>query len=388
MPKSKVLLSFFIIKIILDFFSPLRELNMVLQLCVLLPILTDKYFFRFLVIRKLNFVLAYFLIYVAISQNIQSVKIFTSVVFFCVFVFIGFKLNYTILIKKSKLIWRVAIFSFFTSLFISIFAGTYTKREFVNFEHVNLLGTYFVFLSLFFLIYYKYNNHLKLNTNQLESSPLILAVGSFLTLSTGAFVTQLIAFIPPKYYKWKNLISLSILLIFSITLCYFITKSVAPDLHQKIFGSLYYFGKEISINEFYQDTIHQNLELNNSANSGSFTWRIYSYTFYLHNIFNQNLLNFLFGSGVESFFLLASFAPHNDFIAVFLDFGLFGFLYFVLFLGRIFKIAIRYNNNILLIFLIFLILRLLFENVIYSSYVLSLITSIGGLLYGMLIQKK
>jgi hypothetical protein len=209
-----------------------------------------------------------------------------------------------------------------------------------------------------------------------------------LTLSTGAFVTQLTAFIPSKYYRLKNIRYLSVLLIITGISSYYITNSFSPDLHQKIFGSLNYFGKEISLREFYQESIHQNLELNDSENSGSFTWRIFSYTFYFHNIFHQNILNFLFGSGAESFFQFATFAPHNDFIAIFLDFGLVGLLCFLFFLFKMFKTAINRNFDILTSFIVFVLLRLTFENVIYSSYVFSLISAIGGLLYGTLLQNN
>jgi hypothetical protein len=250
-----------------------------------------------------------------------------------------------------------------------------------------LLGTYFVFISIFCLIHYKYQKKAKITFESFVGLPANAMLCSFLTLSTGAFVSQLTAYIPSKFYKLKKIVFLSILLIMFGLGCYFITKYVSPDLHHKIFGSINYF-KETSIGNFYQDSIHQNLELNDSENSGSFTWRIYSYTFYIHNIFSQKIINFLFGSGVESFLLFASFAPHNDFIAIFLDFGLFGLLCFVFFLSKLFKIAVKINFNILATFIVFLVLRLLFENVIYSSYVFSLITSIGGLLYGSVLPEK
>ncbi|MDQ6531541.1 hypothetical protein [Flavobacterium sp. LHD-85] len=383
--KFNVLPAFFIIKIILDFFSPFRELNSVIQLCITLPILMDREFLNFIVKRKLNFVLLYFLLYVFISKNIQSVKIFIAVLFYCIFLFIGYKSTLNVIIKRSKIIWKVGLVCFFASLLISILTGRYSRREFYNFEHVNLLGTYFVFISIFYFIHYK---NKKKKVRSLESSSLSLVIASYLTLSTGAFVSQLTAFIPSRYYKLRNILYLSLLIIIAGIGSYYITDSVSPDLHQKIFGSINYFGKEISLKEFYQDSIHQNLELNDSENSGSFTWRIFSYTFYLYNIFHQDIINFLFGSGVESFFQYATFAPHNDFIAIFLDFGLVGLLCFLFFLFKLFKAAIRSNSKVLITFIVFLVLRLSFENVIYSSYVFSLITATGGLISGTLLRKN
>lgn len=382
--QTRIFFIFFVTKIILDFFSPFRELNMVIQLCLILPILTKASFIQFIINHKLNFVLVYFLFYIVVSHNIQSIKIFISVIFFCAFAFIGGSTNLNILIKKSKLIWKVGIISFLISLTLSVILGKYSKREFYNFEHVNLLGSYLVFLSIFYLIYYKYNDNRHLRVK----SAFFPIAATFLSLSTGSFIAQLTAYIPAKYYKLKNITHLSFLLILVVVASYFITSSFSPDLHQKIFGTIDYFQKETSIKEFYQDSIHLNLDLFHAENSGSFTWRIFAYTFYLHNIFNQNLFNFLFGSGVESFLLFAPFAPHNDFIAIFLDFGLIGLLCFIIFLSRIFRMAIRNNFKILVVFIIFLILRLLFENVIYSSYLFSFISAIGGLLYGSLKLKK
>ncbi|TDX12232.1 hypothetical protein EDB96_1285 [Flavobacterium sp. S87F.05.LMB.W.Kidney.N] len=383
--KSNVLPFFFATKIILDFFSPFRELNSVLQLCIIIPVVMDRNFLSFIIKRKLNFVLFYFLVYIFISGNAQSFKIFVAIILFCVFLFIGYKSNLHTISKKAKLIWRVGFICFLMSFTISVLTGRYSRREFYNFEHVNLLGTYLVFISIFYLIHYKEKNK---KGGNIESSPFSLIIGSYLTLSTGAFVTQLTAFIPSKYYRLKNIRYLSILLIITGISSYYITNSFSPDLHQKIFGSLNYFGREISLREFYQESIHQNLELNDSENSGSFTWRIFSYTFYLYNIFHQNILNFLFGSGAESFFQFATFAPHNDFIAIFLDFGLVGLLCFLFFLFKMFKTAINSDFDILTSFVVFLLLRLAFENVIYSSYVFSLISAIGGLLYGTLLENN
>ncbi|SFD00582.1 hypothetical protein [Flavobacterium phragmitis] len=381
--KYNVLPAFFIVKIILDFFSPFRELNIVLQLCFILPILLDRHFLNFIVKRKLNFVLLYFFFYVVISKNIQSVKIFIAVLLYCIFLFIGYKSIFNTIIKRSKLIWRVGLICFSVSLLISLFKGSYARREFYNFEHVNLLGTYFVFISLFYLIYYQDR---KKNAYSIKFSSLNLAVGSYLTLSTGAFVTQITAFIPLKYYKLKNVLLLLIILIIAFVSFYYITNSVSPDLHQKIFGSINYFRKEISLKEFYQESIHQSLVLNESENSGSFTWRIFSYTFYLYKIFNQDFVNIVFGSGVESFLQYADFAPHNDFIAILLDFGLLGLFCFLSFLYKFFKMGIQSSSRVAIAFIVFVVLRLLFENVIYSSYVFSLITSLGGLLYGSLLR--
>lgn len=385
----KLISHFFIVKIILDFFSPLRELNLIVQLVILLPIVFHKSYLPFVLKRKFGFIIFYFLLYFLMSQNQESLKILLASIIFSICTFIGLRLKPKEISNLSRRVWKLSICSFFLSLLLSIALNKYSQREFYNFEHVNLLGTYVVFLSIFYFITLESNYGIYIHhKKKLYLQPINSVVIAASSLSTGAFVTQLISFIPLKYLKLKKLFYLFFSLFLIGIILFFLTFKFIPDLHVKLFGTFNYFMNEISFSEFYNESINQNLNLHDSKNAGSFTWRIYSYIFYLNQFFSQNFINILFGSGIASFKIFAEFAPHNDFIAIMLDFGIFGLILFILFLNRLFKSAIKYNVKPLNIFVLFLIFRFMFENVIYSSYVFSLLASIGGLLFGKLLKLK
>lgn len=359
-----------------------------LQILIVLPIILSKSFLDYLIAKKLTWLIFYFFIYVIISQNLTSVKIFISIIFFTVFAFIGSSIDYIELRPKARFIWFFGVICFAISLVVSIRNGIYFEREFFNFEHVNLLGSYMLFLSMFAFIGLENISITKLKLNSILGSKMTPVFTSFLTLSTGTFLTQLTSFIPTKYYRLKNIVYLAVILIFGTFLIYLLTRSLSPDLHIKIFGTLNYFIEETTFSEFYKNSINRNLDLYNSVNSGSFTWRIYSYIFYIHQIFNRDVASFFFGSGLESYRLYANFAPHNDFIAIILDFGILGVTLFLTFLSKIFKYSIRKNLPFLTIFIVFGIMRFAFENLIYSSYLFSFICSIGGIIIGSTQFKK
>lgn len=110
--------------------------------------------------------------------------------------------------------------------------------------------------------------------------------------------------------------------------------------------------------------------------------RIDIYTNVLNSFSNSNLINKLMGNGYNSVYNLGiSFtSAHNDFIEVLFDFGLFGLLFYLLFLYEIIRYAIKlykFNCKSYMVYIstivLFLIMSTTSHLIIYPTYIIYLL---------------
>lgn len=365
---------FLMSKIFLDVFSPLREINILIELFFLILIIVQSR--GSFVSSGSNFLLFLTIIFIhgiLFSLNLDGFR------FYICFLFLigGFLVpsNFSF-IELSKLLFAVSKFGLsclIINLVYSNLIGIYSNRMVWNFEHVNLFGTYIVFLAFLFILSIELNERFISNSKILFFKITYVLIGLFST-STGAFLILLMIFIPYRYFYLKNLLYFTLYSIIGLSMIFFVSKFYFPDFFHKVFG-VYDVFQVYTFEEFYDYSIRQDSKSLTEAMElgGSLTWRINTYLFFLFNAFNAPVLNILIGSGVSSYLDFAYFMPHNDFIAILLDFGIIGLTLLFLLIWSLYKKSIVLGFKSGVLFLVFFVLRLGFENCIYSTYVFSLI---------------
>ncbi|WP_152593910.1 hypothetical protein [Thalassotalea sp. ND16A] len=265
-------------------------------------------------------------------------------------------------ISKKVLNIFVALISI--NYILSFIVANPLAREFFNFEHVNLLGSY-ILLSFVFV---------HLNSQNLESykyQRFGLVGYSLLSTSTGALLSSLMTFVKIKAIRLSVILKATAVFILAIVVLFLILKIYSPELFRKIFSPF-----QMLVDGEFSNLI--NLAKNRmpiqdlgEQYSSSLIWRFYSYLIFWTYLIEQPIFTLLFGDGFWGFSKVwGGIAPHNDFLLILIDFGLIAFSIFMYYLIKIFIWCLK-ADLIILPLILMLILRFMFENNIYSYYILS-----------------
>ncbi|MBN3966974.1 hypothetical protein IMW75_17045 [Pseudomonas gregormendelii] len=282
--------------------------------------------------------------------------------------------------SAASIILKLFIISFVFNYGLSWAVASPINREFYNFEHANLLGSY-VLISLT-LVYC-----LKLPRHSFISRVKILAAAVF-TTSTGAALLATVSFFDFKKYNVKNCFVIALTLTCSLIALYMVLQLYSPLYFSKIFGpfTLIADGKLGELGNLARAGIPIQ-ELGDKYQS-SLAWRFYAYYIFIDFIGTQNLYTLFFGAGFWGFSKAWSgIMPHNDFILALIDFGVLGFGALVTAFYQAFKFVAKKCKNITPLLLI-LTFRLLFENNIYSFYLTSSLVMYTIVLYFYVTSKK
>lgn len=376
-----LLTSCFVIKFALDFISPSRELNFILFNFILINLLLIKIFKISPFFKKEFLSILVFVIICTTAFILSGIpKIFAQftsavLIYLVVKSYVeGFKLNDYVLVSRISFyaFMIFAVLNFITSFF----TAAPLNREFYNFEHANLLGSYLL-ISLPFIYV------MQLANENILGKKLLLSVVTLLSTSTGSFVTSLIQYIPFK----KKSAHEYLFFFFSIFILLFITVTllpvIYPDFANKLLGPVRLIANG-SFNELYQyaqDRVR--IQALGEEYNSSMVWRLYAYVIFIDYILHQNTLQLLLGNGFQgSHKVWEGIAAHNDFITILIDFGLIVFTLIAFVFYRLFRWAFSENRLILPVILI-LFFRLLVENNIYSYYLFSSLVMVSSFLFFM-----
>jgi hypothetical protein len=363
------LIFFFLVKFSLDFISPMREANFLILNAICIMFL----FFKkegLAVISLSEWASVFFFIllctiWLAVGGEFRYYIKFLSVVFIYLVVRISvFYLSLSELTKVSEMALKYFIILMALNFGISTLVASPAEREFYNFEHANLLGSY-VLLSLVFVY-----SSILLSEGKLKHKVTVI-FASFLSTSTGAFLASFTVFINIKKINIVTIVTIFITSLILTTSLYFITDTFAPELFIKIFGPFQLLisggGEELIVLSKYRLAMQ---DLGGEYQS-SLVWRFYAYLIFWDFIWEQPITNLILGNGFWGFAKVwEGIAPHNDFLLILIDFGIVGFLLSLFLLFKSIIWCFRKEPVLLPLYLI-LILRLLFENNIYSYYLLS-----------------
>ncbi|MFD1555160.1 hypothetical protein ACFSHT_05875 [Paraburkholderia silviterrae] len=373
-------------KLVMDFFVPAREVNF-LAFNILLVILFLLFRPRiYLGTRGVFCFLAIWLFFIFQVlrglDNSIAYKMAGLPVLVVIFYSTGRGINNAAMKKLSVYIFAEFCVFFIVNYFISLAKGLTSSREFWNFEHANLLGSYVLCMLVPV-------NYLIISSGRLRGRllGLCLMIMGYLSTSTGAFLLSVGVFVRARNFRVKNILLILISGIFLAGAGIFILSVADTATYAKIvapFRLISDGGWERLVNEARNGG---GIAYLTSDQQGSFTWRVYAYLVYMFYIFNEGWNYLLFGNGVGGYEVVWGGAmPHNDFILILVDYGLLFFtawiFFFVWLLVKVWK---KYPEWFVIVILV--LFRLLCENNLYSYYVASTSCIIFSLIFGATVRE-
>ena len=260
------------------------------------------------------------------------------------------------------LLWANLLFSTLCVL-RSIATGVYAERNFMPFEHANLFGSYILSsVPLLFVVEARKGIQWKYR--------MAFMALAWASTSTGAGVLSLLLLL-----NFAQISSRQILKTVFLTAVLGVVGESGlamfnPELHTKIFSPFSF------LTDFGLETLFSAARTGYSLYDfgpeyeSSLTWRIYAYVVFLTDVMSSSLLSILFGRGFNGYDAVWNgYLPHNDFILTLVDFGVIGLAVVFYMLRRLLLFVGHHRELIALVPI--LILRLMFENNIYSFYLMS-----------------
>ena len=384
----KVFLYIICLKIILDFFVPNRDISALLITFFLIfnfkRFNYDKGSVKFIFRVVCFFLFEAILLFFLESDMRALLKFLTYPIYFCFFYLLGKNLSKEDIIYINLITLKVFLICFLVSLSLSLGLNLYFKRIFFNFEHVNLLGSFVLVMTIPLSFLKKY-----VEKKKIKSITYLLIISAFLTTSTGAFLLSFAILANINSWSFRKIITYVFYVLLFVLFIFFITKNYVGDLHQKIFSPLYVLEK-YTLAEFLEFSSKQaRIQDLGSDLDSSLTWRLYTWVYFINYIFSGDLFNILFGNGLKSYTVVLdnNKPPHNDFILILIDYGIVFWTIFIFLLRKIYiNITKRYESFIPVFFI--WILRLLLENTVNSFYITSTIIMFLSVIIGFYSKKN
>jgi hypothetical protein len=271
--------------------------------------------------------------------------------------------------------------------FSILFAGNYglssalgliKRREFWNFEHPNLLGSYLLIM----LIPINYML-LRIGRGKRTVLQLIFVAAAYITTSTGTLLLSLGVYLRARNATVPHMIGIVMFATGLFAIGMMILSIFNVLIYEKIMAPF------VLISKGGWDQLVQTAQSGggmaylSAEQQGSFTWRIYAYLVYGFYLVKQDSFATLFGNGVGGYADIWSGAmPHNDFILILVDFGLIVFAGVAWMVVRTIRRVARFAPAWLCIVMI-LTIRLIWENNIYSYYLMSHAIIFASLIVGV-----
>lgn len=267
-----------------------------------------------------------------------------------------------ILFSATILLWANLLFSA-ACILRSLATGNYGEREFHPFEHANLFGSYILSsVPLLFVVESRRGFDWRYRV--------VLIVLAWASTSTGTGVLSLLLLVNFRYISSAALLRTAFVSAVFVAASESLLHVVNPELHVKIFSPFSF------LTDFGWDTLFLAARTGYSLYdfgpeySSSLTWRIYAYVVFMSHVGSSSFFDIVFGSGFKGYEdIWNGYMPHNDFILALVDFGLIGVGVLVYFLLRSVKFAMYHRELLSLVPMI--VGRLMFENNIYSFYLMS-----------------
>ncbi|MCI1047008.1 hypothetical protein [Caballeronia zhejiangensis] len=365
-------------KLFLDFFIPARELDFAVFNGVLFVMaiglrVSPRISWRgFAVIAGV----AIFFLAQLIRTPTDTIgyKLLTMPLLAVLFYNLGRSMDRDTLSRGYSVILVVFVFCFGGNYLLSAALGHLASREFWNFEHANLLGSY-VLVMLIPVNFLATESRLR-GMNVIKVAFVVMA---FLTTSTGALILTLAALMRERKRSASTvLLTLASGCLVAVCALFFLNE-FDKSVYDKIVAP-YLLITGGGLDQLIQSARGASgITHFASDQQGSFTWRIYADMVYALFLANEGVTNLLAGNGIGGFSQVWSGAmPHNDFVLILVDFGAPFLLFVLVYVTRLFRYVARYAIQWRIV-LIVITVRLTFENNIYSYYVLS-----SGLIFASL----
>jgi O-antigen ligase len=282
-----------------------------------------------------------------LSEGVQLVYVKGLLRYFAYF---SFALYAATLSKRVILLLFKAIILFFIfSLPLAIYQINVIGRYQNIFAHANHFS-YVLMICIYFII-----KHKVFSKSIRPMIIFIMLVSLLLASSTGAILTLLGLLIYHYFSITKRnffKFAFSFLVLASVIIAISFTEKISAQI-----GSLQYLDI---------DFIQEKAKYYSPGGHGSFVWRLVYWLQILQNFLENSSVVLFFGEGIDTLTkdnYLYSFMytdPHNDYLKVLVEFGIFGLLFLFAFLARIYNILKKFD------ILIMLTIPLFFANIIVS----------------------
>lgn len=369
-------------KFLLDFFVPAREVSFVAfngMFVLLLLSLRPKLHLNRRLVAAAALVTVFLVLQLCRDPvNPIAYKLLTLPVLSVLMYGIGRKMDEIEALGLFKVLTIEFLVFFIANYGLSVAVGLTKSREFWNFEHPNLLGSYVLIMLIPV-------NYMLLRGGSRGNALLraVFVVFAYLTTSTGALLLSMGVYMKARSLKIKHIL----VLVASTSIFFAVGMTVLSVLdradYDKISAPFL-----VIYNGGWDRLVHsaQNgggMTYLSDGQQGSFTWRIYSYMVYAFYIVKQESIATLFGNGIGGYVNVWNGAmPHNDFILLIVDFGIVSFIAVVwLSVHLIRKVA--FCAPAWLFVILVLLLRLAGENNIYSYYLASHAVIFSSLIAGV-----
>jgi hypothetical protein len=369
------------IKMVLDFFIPARDINFFAfngLLVVLFCLFRPKIYLGGRGIFLAGTILLLFSVEIfrGVDYSI-SIKMVSLPIVVVMFYSVGRGVDGSELRRLfTFLFWEFCLF-FVLNYVISLATGLTSSREFWNFEHANLLGSYVLCMLI-------PTNYLIGKTRRLQGRlfGLCLMTMAYLSTSTGAFLLSAGIFMRARNFKFRSILLILATGIFLIAAGLWVLSIADTATYEKIVAPFRLVSGGGWARLVGEARGGGGIAYLAADQQGSFTWRIYAYLVYGFYVLNEGYGQLFFGNGVGGYKNVWNGAmPHNDFILILVDFGFALFLVWLIFSGWIIaKTWKKYPEWFVVVVIV--MLRLLCENNLYSYYLASSGCVIFSLMFG------
>lgn len=377
-----VVLAAMSIKFLMDFFMPARDVAFIAfngALIVLVLVFRPAlYASRRMIVWSAIFMAFLLAELYRDAANPIVYKLLTLPVLAILFYSLGRRVGHGDMNRLFKLLLIEFLCCFALNYVVSFALGLTASRDFWNFEHANLLGSY-VLIMLLPINYVLMQRGTALHGPFMKGLFVAMAC---LTTSTGAMVLSIAVFLRTRKISLRRIVYPVVMGMVLIAIGLTALKLVNTSIYDKIAAPFVLIADGGWMPLFKTAQSSGGITHLASDQQGSFTWRIYAYLVYGFYVAREGLWPTLFGNGIGGYEDVWNGAmPHNDFILMLIDFGGL-FLTLVVFnLMRLLHHVIRRNPQWLLVVLA-LIVRLAFENNIYSYYLMSNSVVFAALIFG------
>lgn len=357
-------------KLAMDFFIPYRDANF-LAFNLLLVLLFLAFRPRIYLGRggRMMFGIVMLILLAQVARapdNPISFKLATLPCVAVLFYSIGRSLTESAVKKLFSVLLVLFVLAFLGNYALSVASGLLFSREFWNFEHPNLLGSYILVVAL-------PAHYLILRESRVRGWAIgsVIVIAAFLSTSTGALLLSIGIFIRLRGLRARHVVTSVLIGLVLVGVGIAMLSLFNPVTYEKIVGPFRLVGDGSWSRLVAEARSGGGITWLASGQQGSFTWRIYAYLVYLFYVLQQGSMALLFGNGVSGYTAVWNGAmPHNDFILLLVDFGL---LVLVLCLVCLLVLARKVwrGNPEWFVMLAVIVLRLMYENNIYSYYLAS-----------------
>jgi hypothetical protein len=380
--RAQSLVFFISLKLLFDFFVPLRSVGFAVCMCAAGILL---FLFRGvpLTARGLMASLASVCLIATQIFNSSDLEIFSKLMALpllaIIFYGYGLRMSGSELDRAFRVIIVVFILLFICNFLVSYASGLLETRDFWAFEHRNLLGSYILVM----IVPATFCSVWAPRSFRVTCLKFGILGAAFLSTSTGALLLTGLLFVRLRTISISSISRLVVRLVSLSCAGILILYFISPVAYSKLMAPIFLivgggWSELVNLATAGKGILHLN-----DTDQGSFTWRIYAYLVYGLFLMKEHVNELLWGNGIGGFKdVWDGIMPHNDLILIMVDFGLVPFsLLLFTWIKLVRACLLRHIQWLPVVFA--LTGRLMFENNIYTFYVLSNVVIFSSLIFGL-----